>query len=162
MKSLLLVGIICLISSCTRHVDAEDKAVEVEIKKTANIEFTNGIRMEVEVADTVYERAKGLMHRKSLPENSGMLFIFDREQVLSFWMKDTFIPLSIGFFDKDKKLLNIEKMEPQSLAAKQQDLRSYQSKGLGLFALEVNQGWFAKNKIKPGQSFKILKPKSQK
>ena len=88
MRLAIILLSLILITSCTRGVDAGDKkpekAVDKEIKKTANIEFTNGIRMEVEVADTIMERAKGLMHRSTLPKNTGMLFIFDNEQALSF------------------------------------------------------------------------------
>ena len=135
--------------------------VLAEEKKMARIAFSNGVELKVEVADTILLRQQGLMNRTpaSFPKSLGMLFIFQREEILSFWMRDTYIPLSIGFFDRDKKLINIENMAAQTLAAKEQNLISYRSKGPGLYALEVNQGWFKDNKVEPKMTFKILKPK---
>ena len=90
-----------------------------------------------------------------MDKNSGMLFIFPNEQRLRFWMRDTFIPLSVAFFDNDKKLMSIVRMTPQLLMSKQQNLKIYQSERPGLFALEVNQGWFEKNQVGEGVSFRL-------
>lgn len=162
-----------LILSCTKKEVSEssvssekenanfDSSPSLEKEQPLKLEkklltFSNGIQLTVEMADTFRTRQRGLMHRKSLPKNEGMLFVFDRPHILSFWMKNTFIPLSIAFFDKEKKLINIESMEPQKIGPRmQQDLRSYESKKYGLFAVEVNNGWFEKNKIIPGMDFKI-------
>ncbi|MDR3145262.1 MAG: DUF192 domain-containing protein, partial [Treponema sp.] len=70
------------------------------------------VRLQAELARTGEERARGLMHRKSLPDGEGMLFLFDRDQILSFWMKDTLIPLSIAFIGYDGRILEIRHMQP--------------------------------------------------
>ncbi len=104
--------------------------------------------IEVEVARTDKQRSAGLMHRRQLDENSGMLFVFDQEKPLSFWMKNTFIPLSIAFVNSNCVIVDIQKMNPHSLLVK--DLPTYTSKKPAKYALEVNQGWFAKNKVQLG------------
>ena len=109
----------------------------------------NGINLQVEVAATHEERVLGLMHRKKLPENKGMLFIYPSERIIKLWMKNTLIPLSVAFLNKNKKIINIEKMEPN------QTTLIYKSKDLALYAVEVNQGWFEINKISVGDRFKF-------
>ena len=128
------------------------------------LRFSNGVEIQVEVAESYTDRMQGLMHRTSLDENQGMLFDFKRPQILSFWMKNTYIPLSIGYFDKNKKLKEIYQMKAQAMMARDQDLRSYPSRCRCVYALEVNQGWFKKNKIKPEMTFEIhqLKDQNQK
>lgn len=104
--------------------------------------------IQIEVADTDQKRAQGLMHRKVLQPDQGMIFVFGSEQTLSFWMKNTFIPLAIGFFDSKMKLVDIQEMSPQSLI--DQNVPSYTSRSPARFALEMNQGWFQKNNVKIG------------
>ncbi len=112
--------------------------------------------VEVEIANTPELRNRGLMDRESLEEGAGMLFVYDRPQELTFWMKNTRIPLSIGFFNANQTLINILEMKP----ANQQTnpLPLYQSAKPAQYALEVPQGWFKKNKIKPGMKFSIENP----
>lgn len=98
----------------------------------------------VEIADTSSKRSIGLMHRKSLGKNEGMLFAFPSSDLQSFWMKNTLIPLSIGYFDENGILLEIYDMKPN------QTDEIYNSKKKAIYALEVNQGWFRKNGIQPG------------
>ena len=83
------------------------------------------------------------MYRKELSPDAGMMFIFPENKELSFWMKDTHIPLSIAYINEDGVILNIEDMEPLSLA-------SVPSGGSCKYALEVNQGWFEENGIQAG------------
>ena len=111
--------------------------------------------LTVEIAESSSQRERGLMNRTSLGKNSGMLFIFDRPRTLSFWMKNTLIPLDIGFFDKDKKLLNVESMHPpKSVMVQDHQLERHSSKGPARYALEMNIGWFKANKIKLGTHFR--------
>lgn len=105
--------------------------------------YINDIKLNVEIAETEYQRAFGLMYRESMPDSCGMLFVFPESDFLSFWMKNTLIPLSIAFIDESGKIINIEKMEPHNL-------ESVRSSECALYALEVNQGWFSKNNIKVG------------
>ncbi|AYV54923.1 DUF192 domain-containing protein [Leptospira kmetyi] len=95
----------------------------------------------VEVVNTQADRAKGLMFRKSLGENEGMLFVFPEPEYLSFWMKNTWIPLSIAYFNRDRRITDIHDMKPN------QTTELYHSSEKALYALEVNRGWFAKRKI---------------
>lgn len=119
-----------------------------------------GKTLTVEMADSDQLRSHGLMHRKSLPAEEGMLFVFDNEQSLSFWMKNTLIPLSIGYFNREKKLIDIHEMVPAVMMATEPVL--YSSKEPGMYALEMNKGWFAKNKIKLGSSFSFVGDKKSK
>jgi uncharacterized membrane protein (UPF0127 family) len=83
------------------------------------------------------------MNRPSLPPNGGMLFAFEVPAQQCFWMKNTLLPLSIAFLADDGTIVNIEDMQPQSLA-------SHCSKQPVRYALEMSQGWFAKRGIKAG------------
>lgn len=108
------------------------------------IELTiNGHRLTAEVATTVAARTVGLMRRFSLRPDHGMLFVFDAPQLLAFWMKDTYVPLSIAFIGADGRILNIEDMAPQTE-------RTHDSRGPALFALEMKKGWFAQLGIAAG------------
>lgn len=109
-------------------------------------------KIEVEIADNDEMRSYGLMFRESMPENSGMLFVFENEAPRSFWMKNTLIPLSIAYFDRDKVLREIIDMEPAALGTTRP--KSYPSRINSMFALEMNRGWFERNKIRPGVRFK--------
>jgi uncharacterized membrane protein (UPF0127 family) len=112
--------------------------------------------VEVEIAKTPDQHQYGLMNRNSLPENNGMLFIFENEQTLSFWMKNTFIDLSIAYIDKNKQIVDIQEMKATNQMMVD-DLPSYPSAKPALYALEMNRGWFKKNKIKIGQKFNFVK-----
>jgi uncharacterized membrane protein (UPF0127 family) len=101
------------------------------------------VRMTVELARTDAERAQGLMNRKTLADGRGMLFIFDRDQILSFWMKNTLIPLSIAFISADGRILEIRDMRPLDETA----VRSGRS---ARYALEAPQGWFSRAGITAG------------
>jgi len=101
------------------------------------------VELTVEIAQTDEERALGLMFRKKLPDGHGMLFVFDRDQQLSFWMKNTTIPLSIAFITADGRINEIKDMAPN-------DINSVKSSRSVRYALEVPQGWFDRVNIKPG------------
>jgi len=94
------------------------------------------------------------MGRKTLPPNTGMLFVFDTPQRLSFWMKDTPIPLSIAFFDEERKL--IETLDMEVSPDQKQPTPSYWSSEPALYALEVSKDWFREKGIEPGEEFSFL------
>ncbi len=114
----------------------------------------------VEIADDDEKRQHGLMFRKSLADNTGMLFVFDYQRSLAFWMKNTLIPLSIGYFDSEKKLIDAQEMAPLSVVEKEP--KTYRSAGLAKYALEMPKGWFAKNKIEVGTTFSYVDPELNK
>ena len=100
-------------------------------------------RIEAEAAINQEDRMRGLMQRKSMPQNHGMLFAFTESQRHCMWMKNTLLPLSVAFMDEQGRILNIEDMQPQTennhCAAKPAS-----------FALEMNEGWFRQKGIAPG------------
>jgi len=104
--------------------------------------------IEVELADTPEKRQQGLMNRTSLEKNHGMLFVFENEQHVNFWMKDTSIPLSIAYINKSGQITEIYDLEPYSL-------KILWSSHPVLYGLEVNRGYFKENNIKVGDSVKI-------
>ena len=108
-----------------------------------------------EVASTPDQRTLGLMYRFSLPADHGMLFVFPEPQPLAFWMRNTFIPLSIAYIDADGRILNVAEMAPRSDA-------SHPSRGDALYALEMRKGWFADRGIGPGTRVTGLPPASKR
>ena len=103
----------------------------------------NGHKLTAEIARTDATRTEGLMHRRMLPENRGMLFVFREVAVHAMWMMNTHVPLSVAFIDTNGVIINIEDMKPHT-----QD--SHPAAKPAKYALEVNQGWFTKRGIKPG------------
>ncbi|HTP59480.1 MAG TPA: DUF192 domain-containing protein [Spirochaetia bacterium] len=103
----------------------------------------DGRQITAEVARTDGQREHGLMGRKQLGLSEGMIFIFDRDQHLEFWMKDTPLPLSIAFISQGGKILQIQDMQPF-------DLRTIRSRFSARYALEMNQGAFQKLGIQEG------------
>jgi len=103
-----------------------------------------GVEVLLETALTDPERTKGLMYREQLAPNGGMLFVYPRVKTLSFWMSNTWIPLSIAFLREDGTVINIEEMEPL------REIVSYRSEEPCRFAIEMNRGWFATRGIKKG------------
>jgi uncharacterized membrane protein (UPF0127 family) len=105
--------------------------------------------LTVEIAETAEARSYGLMFRTSLPENAGMLFVFDEDARWGFWMKNTLIPLSIAFIDRGWRLLEVLDMavpaDPQA-----GPWPIYEPSAAYRYALEVNQGFFRKHGLGPG------------
>jgi uncharacterized membrane protein (UPF0127 family) len=99
--------------------------------------------VKVELAASAADRGRGLMQRASMPEDAGMLFVFPADTDGPFWMKDTLIPLSIAFIALDGTIVSIKDMQPQT-----EDLHSPGARYR--YALEVNQGYFARAGVKVG------------
>lgn len=113
-------------------------------QKLPSIKLSAGMHViQAEVAQSAQEHSIGLMFRKTMPTNDGMLFIFERPGQQCFWMKNTLLPLSVAFVADDGSITNIEAMKPQTLD-------SHCSTKEVRFVLEMNDGWFAKRGIKPG------------
>lgn len=109
------------------------------------------VALQVELARTDAEQQKGLMFRKTMPADQGMLFVFEREQHLGFWMKNTYLPLSIAFLNADFVIVDIQDMMPL-------DEKTHLSAAPALYALEMNQGWFREHKIGIGAKLQIQLP----
>ncbi len=107
------------------------------------------VGFQVELATTLAERLKGLSGRESLPRKTGMLFIFDSSREVSFWMKNTLIPLDIIFITEHGFVTNIAEADPE-LGVADADLTRYQSDGHVLYVVEINQGLAAANGIHTG------------
>lgn len=114
-------------------------------KKSEDYVIIAGRTIHVETASNDHERSLGLMFRDSIKKDSGMLFIFSEEETLSFWMKDTFIPLDIAFIDSAGIILSTATLHPH-------DTTPVSSIYPARFALEVNQGYFNKHSISPGST----------
>ena len=115
--------------------------------KDITIVRPDGTRFTVsaEIAEKAEDRNHGFMERKNIPDGTGMLFVFERDQILSFWMKNTPHPLSIAYIDSKGKIRNIFDMTPYSLS-------SIVSTVSVRYALEVPQGWYKKNGITEGDA----------
>jgi uncharacterized protein len=108
------------------------------------LQLNAGIHLiQAEIANTFESRMTGLMYRKKLGANDGMLFVFPDVAPHCMWMKNTFVPLSVAFIDERGVILNIADMQPQTQ-------ESHCATAPARFALEMNQGWFAAKGIKPG------------
>jgi len=103
----------------------------------------NGNKLTVEVARTTEQQMTGLMYRFSLKPDHGMVFVFERSEPRAFWMKNTYIPLSIAFVAADGRIINIDDMAPR-------DETSHPSAGPAMYAIEMRKGWFAEKGIRAG------------
>lgn len=132
---ILLLALIPTLLSCSNHSPISNRdTYEIKIDdKTSH----------AEVAFTQKDRTIGLMFREALDNDHGMLFIYPQEKNLSFWMKNTKIPLSIAFINSNGIITQLDSMAPYSLM-------SHTSKEKVKYALEMEQGWFIKNGIKVG------------
>ena len=140
-KLLLFLFILyCGISCSSQKLPVQDLTIERNGQEIAFI--------KAEIAQTQEERNQGLMYRKKLPDGEGMLFVFERDQVLSFWMKNTLLPLSIAFIASDGRIIDIKDMYPH-------DENSVFSSRSVRYALEVPQGWFSRAGIQNGDIVKI-------
>lgn len=104
----------------------------------------DGKPLALQLALTPSERQRGLRYRQSLGSDQGMLFLFPKPQKLSFWMQHTSLPLDIGYFSREGRLMEIHALFPYSLGKVSVQRDDVQ------MALEVNREWFSKNKIKIG------------
>lgn len=134
--------LICIIAFCI--IGIKDMHADENFIK---ITFPNGKIIKTEIADNDQKRAYGLMFRKNLPYEAGMLFIFDEEDFHSFWMKNTLIPLDILWLDKDMRILYYFANVPP---CKSDPCQSYKPLFKAKYVLEVNSGFIKKENLKLG------------
>jgi uncharacterized membrane protein (UPF0127 family) len=130
------------LTACARAEDTAQPKLQTSRIVIANRDGQE-VGLTVEVARTAEEHGKGLMFRKKLADGEGMLFVYERDQILSFWMKNTTIPLSIAFISAGGRITEIKDMTPLSLSP----VRSSRSVR---YALEAPQGWFERSGIAAG------------
>lgn len=133
----------CNLGASSKKLASKDFEISCVSEKSEKI-----VKINAEIAKTQAERSRGFMERQDIPEGTGMLFIFEADQILSFWMKNTPHPLSIAYIDSAGKIRNIFDMTPFSL----EPIKSTVSVR---YALEVPQGWFDKNGIKIGDKIDL-------
>jgi uncharacterized protein len=136
---LLLAGLLLGLSACGESVTSpeHERAVLIPLQITDQT-------LQTEIARSPEEQQRGLMYRKSMPQDHGMIFVFAGPRQASFWMRHTYIPLSIAYLDQTGKILEIHDMKPLDetpVASRSRDV---------WYALEVNQGWFRRHGIIPG------------
>lgn len=136
----LLFSFLSLASCKSKKLPVKD----VKIIRQDGTEFI----VKAEIAEKAEDRKQGFMERKVIPDGTGMLFIFERDQILSFWMYNTPHPLSIAYIDSKGKIRNLYDMNPYSR-------ESILSTVSVRYALEVPQGWFKKNGITEGDAVLI-------
>jgi uncharacterized membrane protein (UPF0127 family) len=137
------VGLVCIACQPTR---APLKAVNSQTYFPIPI---GGIELQLQLALKPTEQQKGLMHRESLDEDHGMLFLFDRPDKRGFWMRNTRVPLDIGYFDSNGRLLEVHKLFPFD----ETTVNSHSSEVL--IAVETNRGWYAANNIQVGDRIEM-------
>ena len=138
-----LFAILLFFAICGAHAYAQSALPEMTLS-------IKGHRLTAEVAATDESRMTGLMHRRMMPENRGMLFVFAYAQPQSFWMKNTHIPLSIAYVDENGVIVHITDMKPLTTDP-------HPSLKPAKYALEMNLGWFAKHGIKAGATIDGIK-----
>lgn len=143
-RFLLLVLPLFLMSCASRH----EGLTKVVLSSTGG----DDIVLWVEVADDPAEQARGLMERTELPEDQGMLFIFEESQPLSFWMKNTKMPLDVLFFDSDGTFVSAQAMNP----CQRDPCATYPSQGRAKYALEVNAGFASTHGVGEGWTMRVV------
>ena len=137
----LLIATLLLLTPLLSCKSQKLPVKDVKIIRQDGTEFI----VKAEIAEKAEDRNHGFMERKNIPDGTGMLFIFERDQILSFWMHNTPHPLSIAYIDSKGKIRNIYDMNPYSRD-------SILSTVSVRYALEVPQGWFKKNGITEGDA----------
>lgn len=141
LRNLSVAGLVVLLAAffalpelSVAQVNKELPIVELTIRNA---------KLKAEIAADANTRTVGLMNRFSLKPDHGMLFVFAQSEPLAFWMKNTFVPLSIAYIDSKGVIVNIMDMKPQ-------DESTHPSAGPAMFALEMKQGWFKERGIVAG------------
>lgn len=145
----LLLGAPLALAAPYAHAQGQEPEVKFERSSLVVVAGGRDIKFDVDLALNDTQRSRGLMYRKQLGAYEGMLFDFYQEMPVSFWMKNTLIPLSAAFVADDGRIVNIEDMKPQTTD-------NHCSAEPVRYVLEMNQGWFAKKNIKKG--FKLGGP----
>ena len=118
------------------------------------------LRLTVEIADTPEATARGLMDVERLPDDQGMVFLWDEPSTVAFWMKDTLIPLDIAFWDQKGRIFDIQQMQPCAVPEGQlaeTECPLYRPSDPYVGALEVNLGLLERNGVRPGSTVELVR-----
>ena len=130
-------------------------AILIILKNEPQVKYTKvtigSVEVNTEIADTPLKHIKGLMFRKSLPENNGMLFIFNNEDYYNFWMVNTTIPLDMIWINRDMEIVHIEKNTQPCFI----NCKIYSPKEKAKYVLEANAGFVDKHKIEVGHFIEL-------
>jgi uncharacterized membrane protein (UPF0127 family) len=139
-------------ASGTTTAEPEETTARPSGLRTLVIDAAGGkeVELRVEIADNLLEQVRGLMYRKELGEDRGMLFVYTEERELSYWMKNTRIPLSIAYIDSEGRIVDILDMKPLD-----DEPPHYVSSQPVQYALEVNQGFFERKGVKEGDHIEL-------
>lgn len=148
-KYLFLIVLVFLIFN--KSIETYESNTPITFKKT-QIKIGNK-EINVEIAQTELQLKRGLMNRTQLKEDEGMLFVFDKDQILNFWMKNTLIDLSIAYINSNYEVVDIQDMNVINLDEKAPVM--YPSKSPAKYALEMNKGWFNRNNISIGDKVEL-------
>lgn len=143
----VLFSLMFLLGASQTAADTSPPPIQFD---TIGVEM-GGQEYKLEYAKTMEQRARGLMFRKSICLNCGMLFVFDYSRIGSIWMKNTHIPLDLAYVDDSGIIVDIFQLKPH-------DLTSVKSSKPVAYAIEMNAGWFQKKKIKVGDRLSIKFP----
>ena len=137
----ILAAILCVLALGCMGVASD------EHEDLLPVTLPNGTKFFVEVADTDHSREQGLMHRDHLPRDSGMLFVFEHEQIWAFWMKNTLIPLDVVWLDAEGVIVDVaEHMKP----CMTMPCTHYRPDHVSSFALEIPAGRYAEEGLQVG------------
>lgn len=159
MKFKLLLAVVAGLSACERVEESIDyeNLLAYDSAVVDLIGAADTVQVQVQIAESNEQQTQGLMERKSLGENSGMLFVYDETQPTKdgFWMFRTRIPLDIAFADSTGTIVTIRTMEPCKSPVAEGCTTHYLSDAPYLSALEVNAGFFQKHGIKVGDRLAV-------
>ncbi len=161
---MILVVSMLFISGCTSPPTQNNNSTPINNDNGSDFNGVKGVfvvdgnetsPLKLETAITRREQARGLMGRKNLAENSGMIFIFDGERVRGFWMKNTLIPLDMIFLDENLTVVKIQHARPEAKTPKG-DFKTYSSEVPAKFVIEVNRGYSNRTGLEEGDKFRFL------
>nr|WP_233185605.1 DUF192 domain-containing protein [Thermotoga sp. SG1] len=146
--ALIVAGIVAIIVA-----SGQEKKVKFPEGEIVITDGKKSLKLRVEIANTPLLRSIGLMYRESIPDDFGMLFVFEEDTRSGFWMKNTYVPLEIAFIDRNGIIFSIQEMEP----CEKEPCKVYYAPKPFKYALEVKKGFFERHGFKVGSRISIEK-----
>ncbi|ACM22895.1 hypothetical protein TRQ7_05030 [Thermotoga sp. RQ7] len=153
LRRLLLLALIAAGISVIIVVSNRENRVKFPEGEIVITDGERSLKLRVEIANTPFFRSIGLMYRKSIPDDFGMLFVFEEDTRSGFWMKNTYVPLEIAFIDRNGIVFSIQEMEP----CEKEPCKVYYAPKPFRYALEVKRGFFERHGFGVGSRVLIEK-----